>query len=123
MATIEGESLEDFSEGQRTRLPVPLNSKRLTAVHLKRLVKALMVPTATASDEIRQMVEGKLEEQGHEAQNVQVILGITSHDVFFLQDEDGVFLRIETKEEALVEESHFPSEFQSADLQEELHKD
>ena len=66
------------------------------------------------------MVERKLEEQGHEPQNVQVIFGITYHDVFLLQDEDGVFLRIETEEEAPVDEPHFSSEFQSADLQEEL---
>ena len=81
MAVIEEESVEDISEGHHTRLPVPLNSKRLTAVHLKRLAKTLLAPTTAASDKIRQMEEGKLEEQGHEPQKLQVILGITSHDV------------------------------------------
>lgn len=52
--------------GYHARLPIPLNSKCLTAAHLKRLAMALEVPTTAASDEVRQMVEGKLVEQGRE---------------------------------------------------------
>ena len=84
------------------RLPIPLNSKHLMAEHLKRLVATLDLPTTAASKEVRQMVEGKLTEQGREPLNVQVVLGTTSHDVLHLQDVDGVFLTMEEEEELLM---------------------
>lgn len=84
-----------MSERSRGRLPIPLNSKRLTAGHLKRLARALEVPTTAAGDEIWQMVEGKLTEPGREPQNVQVMLSSgTPKAVFSLQDEEGEFLTI-----------------------------
>lgn len=51
----------------------PLNSKRLTAAHLRQLAEALKLPTMGAVDEIRQMIEGKLQET-REANNVQVVI-------------------------------------------------
>ena len=45
-------------EGLRARLP--LNSKRLTAEQIKRVGRALDVPTDASVDEVRVMVEGKL---------------------------------------------------------------
>ena len=66
-ASAEGSRDErETGDWSRGRLPIPLNSKRLTAAHLKRLVRALDVPTTAAGDEIRQMVEGKLSEAGRE---------------------------------------------------------
>ena len=63
------------------------------------------VPTTAAGDEVRQMIEGKLAEEGREPRNVQVILGTTPLDAFVLQDADGTFLTVETEEEAPSEES------------------
>ncbi len=108
----EGEGVEGASGGHRTRLPIPLNSKRLTAAHLKRLATALDVPTTAAGDEVRQMVEGKLTDQGREPRNVQVVLGTTPLDAFVLQDADGTFLTVDA-EEAPDEES------QESDLESE----
>ena len=91
----EGET----SERSRTRHPIPLNSKRLTAEYLKRLARALDVPTTAAGDEIRQMVEGKLVDKGREPRNAQVVLrGATPQSAFALQDEEGEFLIVEAGE-------------------------
>ena len=51
----------------------PLNSKRLVAVHLKQLAETLRLPTTGAPDEIRQMIDGKLQET-REVGNVQVVV-------------------------------------------------
>ena len=96
-ASAEG-SREERETGERSRgrLPIPLNSRRLTAGHLKRLARALDVPTTATGDDIRQMVEGKLAEAGREPRNVQVVLGSgTPRSAFVLQDESGEFLTIE----------------------------
>ena len=119
MALVEGEDVEGPSGGRRTRLPIPLNSKRLTVVHLKRLALALDLPMTAASEELRQMVERKLEEQGREPLNVQVILGTTPHDVFRLQDADGIFLTVEEEEEP-VDDSQLPDHSGSEGSEEEL---
>ena len=102
-ASAEGLREEpETSERSRGRLPIPLNSRRLTAGHLKRLARALDVPTMAAGAEIRQMVEGKLVDAGREPRNVQVVLGGgTPRAAFVLQDEDGEFLTVE--EEAVEE--------------------
>ena len=43
---------------------LPLYSRRLTTVQLKRIAEGLELPTTGSADEIRQLIEGKLEE-GH----------------------------------------------------------
>ena len=54
---------------------VPLNSRRLTAAHLKRIAEALELPVTGATDQLHQLIEGKLESARHkEAANAQVIL-------------------------------------------------
>lgn len=54
---------------------VPLNSRRLTAAHLKRVTEALELPTTGSTDQLCQLIEGKLEsERNIEATNVQVII-------------------------------------------------
>ena len=52
----------------------PLNSKCLTATHLRWIASVLELPTTGAADQLRQVIEGKLETEGHEAINVQVVL-------------------------------------------------
>jgi hypothetical protein len=53
---------------------LPLNSKRLTTAHLRQIASALDLPTTGAADQLRQMIEGQLETDGHEAINIQVVL-------------------------------------------------
>ena len=77
---------------------VPLNSRRLTAAHLKRIAEALELPVTGATDQLRQLIEGKLESARHKkAANVQVILQEEQRIEMKLSllDEGGVFL--ETK--------------------------
>ena len=53
---------------------LPLNSKRLTTAHLRQIASALDLPTTGSADQLRQVIEGKLETDGHEAINIQVTL-------------------------------------------------
>ena len=64
------------TERERTRRGqyLPLNSKRLTAAHLRQIASALELPTKGAADQLRQVVEGRLQTDGYEAKNVQVAL-------------------------------------------------
>ena len=79
---------------------MPLNSKRLKAGHLRRLAAALGVPTAASADELRQMIDGKLTEEGKEVRNVQVVLGgADPTSEFALEDEEGRFLIVHATEE------------------------
>lgn len=40
---------------------LPLNSKRLTAVHLRTIAKAMDLSTTGSADQVRQVIEGKLQ--------------------------------------------------------------
>ena len=75
---------------------LPLRSRRLTAVHLRKLAKAFGVPVSATIGDLRLMIDGKLAAMDKEPQNVQVIIADTDEDgveCMVLQDETGVFLR------------------------------
>ena len=99
---MQTERMEGVSSGLRGQLPIPLNSKRLAAIHLKRLAKALSLAMSAATEEVRQMVEGKLAEQGREPLNVQVVLKTTPRDAFSFQDAERTFLTVEAEEDNMV---------------------
>ena len=120
MESAGGDHVEGTSERQRLRLPIPLNSKRLMAAHLRRLATAVGVPTTAAGDEVRTMVEGKMAELGREPKNVQVVLGATPLDAFSLLDADGPFLTVEAEEEAPEEERPELSDAESESSEGEL---
>ena len=95
-----GSSHDETTDSRaHARLPIPLNSRRLTANHVKRMARALGVPTTAAGEDIRQMVEGKITETGHEPRNVQVQLdGSTPDCAFSLLDDEGEFLVVEAEQ-------------------------
>ena len=102
---METEDHEETSSRSReaSELPrgslLPLNSKRLTQDKLRQLARALELPTAASSDDLRQLIAGKLEGQGRQPMNVQVILRETASGPHLsLQDEDGMFLEAEPPE-------------------------
>ena len=67
--------------------------------HLRRLAKELGVPTAASTDELRQMIDGKLAEEGKETRNVQVVLeGADPTAEFSLVDAEGRFLVVPAEE-------------------------
>lgn len=70
----------------------PLNSKRLQFSKVKIIAENLGLPTRASSDELRQLVDGKLLEMGHQPSNVQVIVQEQVQKIFFMQliDESGV---------------------------------
>ena len=60
---------------------------------------ALEVPTTASSDKIRQMIDGKLHELGHELRNIQVLLSEADPtEAFVLLDDEGEFLTVEAEE-------------------------
>ena len=78
---------------------LPLNSKRLTVNHLRQLASEVSVPTGVSSDELRQMIDGKLTEEGRDTPNVQVVLlNAELGSEFFLEDEEGKFLTVAAAE-------------------------
>ena len=78
-----------------TSVQLPLNSKRLTTNYLRRLATEVGVPTTASGDELWQMIDGKLSENGHDAPNVQVVLPSTDPSCeFSLEDEEGRFLTV-----------------------------
>ena len=75
---------------------LPLRSRRLIAVHLRKLAKALGIPVSTMIEDLRLMIDGKLAAMDKEPQNVQVVITDTEErgvECLVLQDETGVFLR------------------------------
>lgn len=82
--------------------PLPLNSRRLTGVHLQRLARRLELPTSASADETRLIIDGKLSEMGREPRNVQVMIAepeVGGAECLWLQDETGVFLQAELDSE------------------------
>ena len=97
MESVSGETATgEVGSGSR-ELPrgrvLPLNSKRLTSAHLKQVAEKLGLPTTGSADQIRQLIEGKLQED-REVSNVQVVVRESTYRelVLSLIDEDGVFL-------------------------------
>ena len=81
--------------GVMVLIRLPLNSKRLTVNHLRQLASKVGVPTTVSPDELCQMIDGKLAEEGRDTPNVQVVLLSAEPDSeFFLEDEEGKFLTV-----------------------------
>jgi hypothetical protein len=55
----------------------PLNSRRLTAAVIARVARELGLSVSASLEDLRQIVGGKIEEMGHEPQNVRVTLSET----------------------------------------------
>ena len=77
---------------QRSRYP--LNSRRLTAAHLRAIAEAIGLPTGGSADQIRQCIEGKLQTE-REDPNVAVIIREvqTTEQIIALADAEGEFVR------------------------------
>ena len=90
-------------EGRGDRAPparLPLNSKWLKSGHQRRLAKELGVPTAASVDELHQMIDGKLTEEGKETRNIQAMLeGADPTAEFSLVEAEGRFLVVPMEEE------------------------
>ena len=72
----------------------PLNSRRLTAWHLRILAKALGLPTGGSPDQLRQCVEGMVQ-RDRDHHNVMVVVQESgkTEQIITLEDSEGEFLR------------------------------
>ena len=112
-----GSETQTLPEGKR----IPLNSRRLPAAYLKLVGEALRLPTSGSSEELRQMVEGKLtSEKDVEVSSVQVVAQET-HQLatqLWLVDSEGVILETSVVKELGSGQAWEPEEPQL--LEEEL---
>ena len=81
---------------------LPLNSRRLTAAHLRHIAGAMGLPSTGSADEVRQLIEGKLGDE-REVRNVQVVLEESSFlsVKLSLTDGEGVFLEADSLQKPL----------------------
>ena len=83
--------------------PVPLNAKKLTAIVIRAIATALELPESRMREETLMMIEGKLTEQNHEPQNVQVTTvrsaEVEDPTILFLQliNREGAFLQVDVQ--------------------------
>ena len=94
-AMCENESARDLDprpHGAR----FPLNSRRLTAAHLRSIAHALDLPARGSSDQLRQCVEGHLQTEGREASNTLVTVRDSPKGgtILKLADSEGTFLEV-----------------------------
>ena len=84
----------DSDAGFYTQARYPLNSKRLTAWHLKELARALGLPATGSTDQLRQCIVGTIQ-TGHDYQNVVVIVRerLMTEYVVALADSEGEFVQ------------------------------
>lgn len=73
---------------------LPLNSKKLTAAHLRQIAQSFGLPTGRSAEETRQLIEGKMTERGQDPL-VQVYLAEEPQlkVIIWLVDSDGPFLQ------------------------------
>ncbi len=79
MAMPEGAELlpeleQDLPRGRQ----LPLNSRRLTASHMRQIAEALELPTKASPEELHQLIEGRLDDMGRQSRNVQAIVQETT---------------------------------------------
>ena len=77
---------------QRSRYP--LNSRRLTAAHLRAIAEAIGLPTGGSADQLRQCIEGKLQTEREDPNVVVIIREVqTTEQIIALADAEGEFVR------------------------------
>jgi hypothetical protein len=88
------------TRGSPVTTAYPLNSRRLTANVIARIARKLELPTTAPLADLRQIVEGRLVEGGHEPTNVEVLVKQSERgSILALQDEGGVLLEVPPEEE------------------------
>ena len=80
--------------------PMPLNSRRVTRPVLRSLAAELGLPTSASTEDLRQMVDGKLADMGREPRDVLVVIERETTEAegpgrVRLHDGEGAFLDAE----------------------------
>ena len=73
----------------------PMNSRRLTATHLRAIAEAIGLPSAGSVDQLCQCIEGKLQTERDDPNIVVVIREVQSTDhILALADSEGEFIQM-----------------------------
>ena len=75
-AHLSGSAVPSLPPGFPVGRPLPLNSRRLTSSLLKCIASSMHLPTAGSREDLLVILEGELDSQGHESQNVQVVVSM-----------------------------------------------
>ena len=104
MSSHEGGHVRTREHHLTSGRTLPLNLRRLTAPLVKQLARSLEVPTTGPLSDVRQLVEGKIEEMGHDPRNTQIVVydGPCGPSLS-LRDADGVFQEVEPTDSEGVE--------------------
>ena len=93
-SSAEASSVEEEVPEGRT---LPLTSSRVTMTYLRRVARALALPTKGTKTELLTTIEGKIGQE-HQVQNVQIIIQERElGERLFLVDDQGVFLEEEAE--------------------------
>ena len=116
-------------EAQPRGARFPLNSRRLTAAHMRAIAQALDLPATGSTDQLRQCIEGHLHTEGREVSNTLVIVDPQAETVsLHLADAEGVFLATEVtskqsqRQSGLSQETNSGGTGQRCDLDELKHQ-
>jgi len=94
---------------------IPLNSTHITARQLHHPGLVLGITVSGSISDQRLLVEGKLNEGGHDSCNVQVVFGeYSSEAAFVLWDENGEFLSVPAAESIMTDELPEPTSARSS---------
>ena len=78
--------------------PMPLNSRRVTGLILRSVAASLGLPTSAPVEDLRQMIDEELAEQGREPRDVQLVVETAETEApgrVLLYDGEGAFLDAE----------------------------
>ena len=110
-----GSVVDSVPASGRSHVQIPLNSTRITAGQLRCLGLALGIAVSGSTSNQTLLVEGKLNEGGHDPCNMQEVFGeYCSEAAFVLWDEDGEFLSVLVAESVVTDELPEPTDSESA---------
>ena len=125
--TGEDDTRAGTSEVEEDVLPdgatYPLNSKKIVVNQLRTLAAMLELPSEGTAATLRQVIEGKLLELGHEPRNTQIIVA-SADSKLYLVDESGIIrqesehVSVENASTHNINNAHVTSEIET--LREEL---
>ena len=117
-----GALVVDLSPDFSLERPVPLTSRKLNISVIKAIVRTLQLPSTGTKEETVLIIEGKLAEDGHEPQNVQIsIIAREESDMLDMEliGEDGPFHQVELKRAATGSTAEVGTEQEASDSEPE----
>ena len=89
-SAVQDDDFSDSDSDEGDSLPdgvtLPLNSKKLVISQLRRLATSLEISAEGSASTLRQVIDGKLIELGHEPRNIQVVVSNVDSKLYLVND-------------------------------------